>query len=149
MTLVAPAAGQKLRAGFLGDLVAEVNDHETRVAALEATVDTFHNFTVSSPFSNRSSGWLPCQYTKVIINGESFVLMYIVVSGTPASNGQTICTLPVGYRPASTQDFVCSGAGSSTTLTPVIEIGTDGTCKLFDCALTSSNWHLGWQYLKL
>jgi hypothetical protein len=112
------------------------------------TYDSFTNFSIQSPFSNRASGWLPSQFTKYLLNGQEFIRFYLVFTGTPAGNGQLIATLPDGYKPTYTQDYVCSGLGSSTTITPVVEASTDGTLKLYDCATSDSNWHVGWQDLK-
>jgi hypothetical protein len=126
-------------------LAAHNNDLESRIDDLEA-YDTYHNFSIQAPFSNRAG--LASQYTKVKINGVECVWIYVVITGTPAMNGQLIATLPSGYQPASVQDYVCSGLGVSDTLTPVIEIDAAGTVKLYDCALFDSNWHLGWQLVK-
>lgn len=123
------------------------NSLDTRVGLLEA-YDTYHNLSIQSPFANRGGSFLSSQYTKVKYNGVEGVLIYVVVAGTPSGVGNLIATLPTGYKPASTQDYVCSGLGSSTTLTPVIEVGTDGTIKLWDNAASNANWHLGWQFVK-
>lgn len=139
--MVAVAAGDFV-------LASQNADHESRISSIEA-YDTFHNLTLSSPFTNRAASFLPCQYTKTKINGVEFVLIYLSVSATTTGNGQLVCTLPAGARPASTQDWGCSGGGSSTVLTPVFEVSaTNGEIRLWDNAIGASLWQSGWKQIK-
>lgn len=84
---------------------------------------------------NYSANWSgTVQY---IIENTGFISMRGTANkGVPVVNGETITTLPVGFRPQQTQEFICSAVGAFNWIKLVVL--TSGAVQIFvPAALTS------------
>jgi hypothetical protein len=127
-------AGQKL-------VVSQNANLESRIDVLEGMGPWYTLTITGSPYTNRSGSYAPSRYRMCPSWQHAVEVQLILTTSSGGSNGITLCTLPVGYRPIYMQNYPISGAGSSTINCPTIEVWTDGSIKLWDQATTGTNYH--------
>lgn len=126
----------------LDDINAELTAIENELAALPPGAP-INIGTASSTFGTNWNSGAPTAF--FTIDGLEYVTLNGVAHSTGAA-GQTIATLPTGYRPTETWTFPCvMYDGASTTIAVWIEVQTDGTIKFFDNSqVPGSGGYLVW-----
>ncbi|CNL75749.1 prophage tail fiber N-terminal domain-containing protein [Yersinia aleksiciae] len=120
----------------LGDVATQITLLTTRITTLEA--DAFTSTKIdNTPWINMTlgSGWTGsvARYRKVL----GMVQAVVSLSNTTITNGTTIATLPVGYRPTSIVQivpFATFPAGTGPTYPARVVFSTDGSIQLHQTA---------------
>ncbi|MGT3279322.1 prophage tail fiber N-terminal domain-containing protein [Yersinia enterocolitica] len=120
----------------LGDVATQITLLTTRITTLEA--DAFTSTKIdNTPWINMTlgSGWTGsvARYRKVL----GMVQVVVSLSNTAITNGATIATLPVGYRPTSIVQivpFATFPAGTGPTYPARVVFSTEGSIQLHQTA---------------
>lgn len=118
------------------ELASQITLLTTRIETLEATAFTSTKID-NTPWINMTlgSGWTGsvARYRKVL----GMVQAVVSLSNTAITNGTTIATLPVGYRPTSIVQivpFATFSAGTGPTYPARVVFSTDGSIQLHQTA---------------
>jgi hypothetical protein len=93
---------------------------------ISSVAEDWHNINPTNGWGN-AVGFAPCKYRLISSPPKTVEVLGDVFGGTTTA-GTNLFTLPAGYRPATKQRR--AAAGSPTAGVPLVDIDTDGTCKL-------------------
>ncbi|OLE29613.1 MAG: hypothetical protein AUG44_03435 [Actinobacteria bacterium 13_1_20CM_3_71_11] len=111
--------------GFTDGIIALPADNSIR-PYLGAVAEDWHTINPGNGWGN-AVGFAPCKYRLISSPAKTVEVCGNIFGGTTTA-GTNLFTLPVGYRPATKQRR--AGFGSPTAGVPLVDIDTDGTCKL-------------------
>lgn len=97
------------------------------------TAESWHNFSLGNGWTNRGAGFPSFAYRKVAAPAESIQIVGQMNTGT-VTDGTTIATLPVGYRPITQHLIVARDAANSSAY---LAVNTSGSIQIFDAAGSS------------
>lgn len=116
------------------NLAVQLDQNGVKAGAPGTTnVETWHGATLVNGWTNRGSGFPAFSYRKVPSPAASIQIVGQIVPGT-LTDGTTVTTLPVGYRPTTPEMWVARKGASAQAW---FELNTDGTIKIFDAAGSS------------